>query len=189
MKVQSEEALNATMHDSLDKLGKVNKDYHSVPIGDQIANYYVLQERVNSIQDRMLDGFKHLDEKSNNITNDLNAKIEDIKNHLNTKISRVETSLNTKMDGVEVRFNDKMDGVEIRINDKIDGVEIRINGKIDGVNGEMVRFGSVISSIDYKLGFKGQLVASLTVMGAIGAVYFVSQGLVVVVRQLVGQVG
>ncbi|WP_445436469.1 BdrQ protein [Candidatus Borreliella tachyglossi] len=178
MKVQGEEALNATMHDSLDKSGKVNKGYHSVPFDAQVVNYYVLEERVNSFQDRMLDRFKHLDERNINIKNDLNAKVEDMKNHLNTRISGVETRLNDKMDGVEVRFNDKMDGVETRL-----------NGKIDGVNGEMVRVGSIVSSIYYRLGFKGQLVGSLTVIGAIGAVYFVSQGLVVVVRQLVGQVG
>ncbi|UPA19058.1 apolipoprotein A1/A4/E family protein [Borrelia puertoricensis] len=168
---------------------RVKKGYHSVTFDGHIISYYVLEEKFDIFQDRMLDNFHYLDDKINIFRNELNEKIETVKNDLNERIDGVETRLNEKIDNVETRLNEKIDNVETRLNEKIDSVETRLNEKIDKldtridkldekievVKTDLVQINSRLTLIESKLGFKGQLVSSLTVVAALAASYFVAQ--------------
>ncbi|WP_434757579.1 BdrQ protein (plasmid) [Borrelia puertoricensis] len=179
---------------------RVKKGYHSVTFDGHIISYYVLEEKFDIFQDRMLDNFHYLDDKINIFRNELNEKIETVKNDLNERIDGVETRLNEKIDNVETRLNEKIDSVETRLNEKIDSVETRLNEKIDSVETrlnekidkldtridkldekievvktDLVQINSRLTLIESKLGFKGQLVSSLTVVAALAASYFVAQ--------------
>nr|WP_020732497.1 bdr-like protein [Borrelia hermsii]AGO68853.1 bdr-like protein [Borrelia hermsii] len=201
---------------------RVKKDYHSVTFDGQIISYYVLEEKFDIFQDRMLDNFHYLDdkismlkidltekidgvetrlnEKIETVRNDLNAKIEGVESRLNEKIEGVESrlnekietvrnDLNAKIDGVEIRLNEKIETVKSDLNAKIEGVESRLNEKIDKldarvdkldekieiVKNDLGQINSRLTLIESKLGFKGQLVSSLTVIAALAASYFVAQ--------------
>ncbi|WP_330730648.1 BdrQ protein [Borrelia turicatae] len=146
---------------------RVKKDYHSVTFDGQIISYYVLEEKFDIFQDRMLDNFHYLDDKINIFRNDLNEKIDGVETRLNEKIETVKNDLNKKIDGVETRLNEKINKLDARI-DKLDE-------KIEFVKTDLVQINSRLTLIESKLGFKGQLVSSLTVVAALAASYFVAQ--------------
>ncbi|UPA17457.1 BdrQ protein (plasmid) [Borrelia coriaceae] len=182
---------------------RIKKDYHSVTFEGQIISYYVLEEKFDLLQDRMLDNFHYLDDKISILKSDLNTKIDGVESRLNEKIETVKNDLNTKIDGVESRLNEKIDkldarvdkldskidGVETRLNEKIDKVEARLDAKIgkldarvdkldskiEDVKSDLGQINSRLTLIENRLGFKGQLVSSLTVVAAFAVSYFVAQ--------------
>nr|AAV88049.1 BdrQ-like protein [Borrelia hermsii] len=122
----------------------------------RLISYYVLEEKFDIFTDRMLDNFTHLDDKINIFRSDLNEKIEGVESRLNEKIDTVKNDLNAKIDKLDARV------------DKLDE-------KIEAVKTDLGQINSRLTLIESRLGFKGQLISSLTVVAALAASYFVAQ--------------
>ncbi|WP_156768700.1 BdrQ protein (plasmid) [Borrelia recurrentis] len=131
---------------------RVKKDYHNIPFDGHIISYYVLEEKFDLLQDRMMDNFHYLDDKINILKIDLNEKI----------------------DGVESRLSARMDKLDAKI-EAVKSDVGQINSRLTFIESKLGFIEGKLGFIEGKLGFKGQLISSLTVIATLAVSYFVVQ--------------
>ncbi|WP_445436471.1 hypothetical protein [Candidatus Borreliella tachyglossi] len=163
------QAVDEKIDNSANNPEDIRRDYSIKSVNDQIIAHYRLEEKFNSLHDRMLDRTDRLDEQIKDIKTD-------VINNFITSVSNIKVDLNNIRDDL----SDGINGVEIKFNEEIDKVDKRIN-RIDENIG---RLSSEMSLIEYKTRFKMQLCKSLNVIMALTAMYLVGRGFDVFVKQL-----
>ncbi|WP_215535840.1 Bdr family repetitive protein [Borreliella bavariensis] len=96
-------------------------------------NFEVLKEKMNSLEQQIINVEKNFQKDISS----LDAKIDSVEKNLNNKIDNVKNELNAKIDSVEKNLNNKIDNVKNELNVKIDSVEKNLNNKIDNVKNEL----------------------------------------------------
>ncbi|AWG43322.1 hypothetical protein CR532_04815 (plasmid) [Candidatus Borreliella tachyglossi] len=173
------QAVDEKIDNSANNLEDIRRDYSIKSVNDQIIEHYRLEEKFNSLNNRMLDRTDRLDEKSNNIRTEINNFNTDVSN-IKVDLNNIRDDLSDDINGVEIKFNEKID----KVGKRIDRFETRFNAEVGRIDKDMGRLSSEMSLIEYKTRITVQFFRSLNVIMALTTMYLVGRGFDVFVKQL-----
>lgn len=110
---------------------------------DNLNNVYYSVEKVNELFGHVWDDIDKintkmdsLEDRINNIYNDLGADISDFKNYVDqiyAELKLADQNLNTKIDNINQQLNNKIDQVEQELDQRLQVVENKL-ANIDGID-------------------------------------------------------